>query len=436
MGLLCMIDLREVMAGAIGRFGLPRPTILEELPISRVREIVERVRVGGDEAVLDFGRAFDGVAPTQLVYDRDDLARAAASVSSSLLAALNFAHDRVARLYEGELPVDSVIRDGDLEITRRHIPVARAGCYVPGGAARYPSSVIHTATVAVVAGVSEVIVVSPPTASGAVDEATLAAAHIAGVDRVIASGGAQAIAALAYGTESVPKVDVIVGPGNIYVSVAKQLVSGVVGVPTAFAGPSEVVVVADATVPPEFAAIDVAVQAEHGPHGLAWLVTWDEGYARLVEEALAAYVARSPRADSIASTLAEGGYVAVVRDRDQAIELVDEIAPEHLELLYDGAQSDALRVRNAGAIFVGRDATAAIGDYVAGPSHVLPTFGSARYASVLSIEDFVKRVHTVSVGPGVIDDLGWAVEEIARSEGLVAHAESVGLRRRRGRHSQ
>jgi len=314
------------------------------------------------------------------------------------------------------------------------LPVGRAGCYVPGGLAVYPSTVLMTAVPAKVAGVPEVVLVAPPDRStGLPPDATLAAAAIAGVDEVYRVGGAQAVAALAYGTASIRAVDVIVGPGNVYVALAKRLVAaeGRVGVPSAFAGPSEVVVVADRGAPVDLAAIDVVVQAEHGPDGLAWLVTWDEVVAKEIADAIAAYVAGAPRRGEIESTLGTGGYVVLVDGPEQAMAVANAIAPEHLQLMVDDPEALVPLVRNAGAVFCGPFAPASLGDYLAGPSHVLPTFGSARFGQALSVSDFTKHVHVVTAGEAAFAALAPHLATLAEAEGLAAHAESA--RRRVGR---
>jgi histidinol dehydrogenase len=288
-----------------------------------------------------------------------------------------------------------------------------------------------TAVPARAAGVEEVVVCVPPNRDGRVPDAVLAAAAIAEIDGLFCAGGAQAIAALAYGTESIPRVDVIVGPGNVYVALAKREVAaeGAVAVPAAFAGPSEVVVVADDTTPPEWAAIDLVVQAEHGPDGLAWLITWSESALAAVAAAVEREVAGAPRRAEIESTLARNGFAALVDGPESALAVANLIAPEHLQLMC--ADPDALvpRVRHAGAVFIGPWAPASIGDYVAGPNHVLPTFGSARFAGALTIDDFTKAVHVVRADHEALVTLAPHVEALAEAEGLTAHAESVRRRR-------
>jgi histidinol dehydrogenase len=289
-----------------------------------------------------------------------------------------------------------------------------------------------TAVVAKVAGVPEVVLCVPPGPDGRVPAPTLAAAALAGVEEVYRIGGAQAIAAMAYGTETVRPVDVVVGPGNVYVAVAKREVAGegLVGVPSAFAGPSEVVVVADGAAPPAFAAIDILVQAEHGPDGLAWLVTWDPPTLDAVRDAVGRLLDDAPRRHDIASTLEAGGHAVLVDGPEQAMEVVNVIAPEHLELITADPEALVPLVRHAGAVFLGPRSPASLGDYVAGPSHVLPTFGSARFAGALTVDDFVKHVHVVEADEKAFARLAPHVAAIADAEGLAAHAESVRLRER------
>jgi histidinol dehydrogenase len=287
-----------------------------------------------------------------------------------------------------------------------------------------------TAVLAKVAGVPEVVVCSPPGPSGHVHPAVLAAASVAGVDEVYAVGGAQAIGAMAYGTATVRPVDVIVGPGNLYVATAQRLVAqeGAVGVPTAFAGPSEVVVVADGSAPAEYAALDLVVQAEHGPDGLAWLVSWSEDVTEAVEEAVERFVAESPRRDEVTATLSQGGWSVLVDGPEQAIDVCNVVAPEHLELITADPEALVPLVKSAGAVFCGPWAPASVGDYVAGPSHVLPTARSARFSSALGTQDFMKRVHVVSLDREALRRVAPYVEAIAGAEGLAAHAASVSLR--------
>jgi histidinol dehydrogenase len=285
-----------------------------------------------------------------------------------------------------------------------------------------------TAIPARVAGVEEVILCTPPGADGTVAPELLAAAALAGVDEVYRVGGAQAIAAMAYGTESIRRVDVIVGPGNVYVSIAKREVAGVVGVPSSFAGPSEVVVIADDSVAVEYAAIDLMVQVEHGPDSVAWLVTWDVDVADRVVEVVAKLLESAPRRDVIAANLDANAYVAIVDGPEQAMEVANLIAPEHLELMTADQESLLPLVRNAGAVFCGAYAPASVGDYLAGPNHVLPTYGSARWAEALRVDDFVKHIHVVTLDEAALTRVAPFVATLAEAEGLATHAESVRLR--------
>jgi histidinol dehydrogenase len=269
----------------------------------------------------------------------------------------------------------------------------------------------------------------PPSPSGAVPDEVLAAASLAGVDEVYRVGGAQAIAAMAYGTETIGPVDVIVGAGSRWVSLAKREVRGIVGMPASFAGPSEVVVIADDTSPVDYVAIDLVVQAEHGPDGLAWLITWSEPMLKAVTDAVDRFVRESSRRVEIEATLTGGGYAVLVDGPEAAMAVANEIAPEHLELCCEDPRALVPLVRNAGAVFLGPYSPASLGDYIAGPSHVLPTFRSARYSSALGVEDFVRRVHVISADRDGLEKVATHVAAIAEAEGLEAHALSVTLRR-------
>ncbi len=360
-----------------------------------------------------------------------DLRAALDAVPVELRDALERAADGIADFHASERREAATYERDGIVVRTIPIPVDRAGCYVPGGRAIYPSTVLMTAVPAWVAGVAEVALCVPPDRdTGKVPQATLAAAAIAGVDEVYALGGAQAVAAMAYGTDTIRAVDVIVGPGNIYVAIAKRELAGegLVGIPSAFAGPSEVVVIADETTPVESAAIDVIVQAEHGPHGLAWLITWSEAAAEAISLAIDRLVARAPRRGDIEATLAEGGYVVLVDGPVQAMEVSNAIAPEHLELMC--AEPDVLvpLVRHAGAVFCGPWAPASVGDYIAGPSHVLPTFGSARFGQALTVADFTKQVHVITLDEAALGKVAPDVAVLAEAEGLAAHAASVRIR--------
>jgi histidinol dehydrogenase len=423
------LDLRG--AGTDLRGKLPRPAQAAAGPIDAVREILAEVREGGDEALRDLTERFDGVRPGALRVTLGELTSALESIDPDLRAALEAAAEGIRDFHEHQVVADHTYERDGIVVEGRHVPVDRAGCYVPGGRAVYPSTVLMTALVAKVAGVPEIVLCVPPDRTGSVPAATLAAAAIAGVDEVYAVGGAQAIGAMAYGTETIRPVDVIVGPGNVYVALAKREVSGLVGVPSSFPGPSEVVVIADDTAPPDLAAVDVILQAEHGPGGLAWLVSWSESALDAIVAEIEAQVAAAPRRADIESTFAEGGHAVLCDSPEQAVAIANTIAPEHLELMTADPQALVPLVRHAGAVFCGPWSPASVGDYLAGPSHVLPTDGTARFGSALTVRDFQKEVHVVTLSRAAVERAAPVVAAIAEAEGLAAHADSV--RRRQGR---
>jgi histidinol dehydrogenase len=407
---------------------LPRPDAPGADVHDAVARILTAVRADGDAAVVRCTAEFDGVDVSGgLRVTAEEIDEAVARTDADLRGALKVAYDRIVAYHaqEGSRPDDLV--DGGITVSHLVRPVDRAGLYAPGGRARYPSTVLMCAAPARVAGVGSVALCVPPGPDGRVDGATLCAAAVAGVDEVYRIGGAQAIGALAFGTDSVPAADVIAGPGNAYVAEAKRQVSGVVGVASAFAGPSEIVVVAGPSAPAAFAAIDLVVQAEHGPDGLAWLVTWDDGLLRAVAAEVDRVVAASPRRADLEATLASAGIACLVDTPAHAMAVANTVAPEHLQLMVSDGEADALlaQVRNAGAVFVGEWSPASMGDYVAGPNHVLPTNRTARFASALRADDFRKHVHAVRVTPDAVRALGPYVVTLAETEGLPAHADSV-----------
>jgi len=408
---------------------LPRPVDEQDRSSAAVAAILADVRADGDDALKRLTATFDKVELDTLRVPADEVARALDRIPAELAEALDVAHDRILAYHAHEAG-DAPEAFTNAGVTVRHLlrPVARAGCYAPGGRARYPSTVLMCAVPAQVAGVEEIVLCVPPGPDGRVDDATLAAAAVAGVTEVYAVGGAQAIAAMAYGTESIAAVDVIVGPGNRYVAEAKRQVSGVVGVASAFAGPSEVVVIGGPDTPPEFAAIDLVVQAEHGPDGLAWLITWSAELIDLVDAAVDRIVAASPRRADLESTLGAGGYAVLVDSAKQACAVANVVAPEHLEILTSDARSLLGNIQSAGAVFLGVNAPASVGDYLAGPNHVLPTNRTARFASALRVDDFRKHIHAVSMDDEAVRALGPHVVTLANTEGLPAHAQSVELR--------
>ncbi len=392
-----------------------------------VTEIIAAVRARGDAALRELTARFDGVELDMFEVPSERLTEALARVSPQLRAALELARDQIVAWHEAQREKEARHERLGIEVHERVIAVDRAGCYVPGGRARYPSSVLMTALTARVAGVPEVVLCVPPGPDGTVADSILAAAELAGVDEVYRVGGAQAIAALAYGTETMRPVDVIVGPGNVYVAEAKRQVVGVVGI-DGLAGPSEVAIVADDTVDPMWVAADLLAQAEHGPGGAVAVIVWDEAVAERVELALETLLLTASRRDEAASTLDAGGRIIVVEDAPRAIDAANAIAPEHLELMCADASLLVPLVRNAGAVFVGTYTPAVLGDYVAGTNHVLPTGGTARFASALRVSDFQKHVHVVHADANALSRVGDATRVIAEEEGLSAHADAIRLR--------
>jgi histidinol dehydrogenase len=409
---------------------LPRPLDPGSDVHDAVAEVLRQVRQRGDEALIEFAAAFDHVTvadAADLRVPPEEVTAARSRVPYEVKDALELAYGRIESFHAHEGTPPGPFRSGGVTVAHLARPVGRAGLYAPGGRARYPSTVLMCTAPARVAGVEDIVLCVPPAADGRVDDATLAAAAVAGITEVYRIGGAQAIATMAYGTASVPRVDVIAGPGNAYVAEAKRQVSGVVGVASAFAGPSEIVVVAGPDAPPEFAAIDLVVQAEHGPDGLAWLVTWDEDVVTAVSSEVDRIVAASPRRADLESTLASAGIACLVDSPATAMAVANAVAPEHLQLMVSDDEAPALveQVESAGAVFIGPWAPASVGDYVAGPNHVLPTNRTARFSSALRADDFRRHIHVVSVTPDALRVLGPPVITLADVEGLPAHAESV-----------
>ncbi|HEY8544824.1 MAG TPA: histidinol dehydrogenase [Acidimicrobiales bacterium] len=409
---------------------LPRPTAQTEPPVEEVRAVLDEVRRDGDAALLRLTERFDGASLDSVWVPDEELKAAPDAIPAELRAAVEVAIANITAYHEAQVGADTVHHNGSVEIRELTRPVDRAGCYVPSNEAPLVSTALMTTIPAKVAGVGEIVLATSPRPDGTVDPGILAAAAMVGVEGVLRVGGPAVIGALAYGTGSVRPVDVIVGPGSARVAQAKREVAGqgLVGVPSSFAGPSEVVVVADASTPPEQAAIDVIVQAEHGPDGLAWLVTWDEAVADAVVAEVARIVPASPRRRQLESTLAEGGYAVLTDGPDQALAVANAIAPEHLELLVDDAEGLLPLVRHAGAVFCGAASPASVGDYLAGANHVLPTYGTARFAGALRVDDFRKHVHVVTVGDAGLAEVGPHVVAFADYEGLPAHADSIRVR--------
>jgi len=394
-----------------------------------VRDIIDRVRRDGDAAVIDLTNRFDrtqfGLADLRIT--ETEIAAAAAGIPAELGAALRLAAARIEAFHRAQLPADfSITDEAGATMGLRWGPLDAVGIYVPGGTASYPSSVLMNAIPARVAGVGR-IAMCVPAPDGVLNPLVLAAAQLAGVREIYRIGGAQAVAALAYGTALIPKVDRIVGPGNAYVAEAKRQVFGDVGI-DAFAGPSEVLILADAGNDPRQIALDLLAQAEHDAASQAILITDDAGFAAAVAGAVEAALTSLPRAEIAGASWRDQGAIILVRGWDEAVNLANRIAPEHLQLMLADPAALFGRIRHAGAVFLGTDCPEAIGDYIAGPNHVLPTSGTARFASGLSVYDFLKRTTWVSLAEGALARLGPSAVALARAEGLQAHAESVAVR--------
>jgi histidinol dehydrogenase len=400
---------------------------LEEVE-KAARRILERVRAGGDEELLALVRKYDGARVDALEVAPAEWDEAVAKVDPADRAALGKATMRVREFHRKRVPSSWEMREeGGGFMGVRVRPLARVGLYVPGGKASYPSSVIMCAVPASVVEVPEILMATPPGPDGRIRPEVLMAARLAGVHRVFKMGGAHAVAAFAYGTESVPRVDKIAGPGNQWVAVAKRLVFGEVGI-DAEAGPTEVVVVADRTATPAWVAADLISQAEHDEQAQAILITPARQLAQKVLEQLARQLAGLARADVVRQSLARRGAIVVTRDLDQAIELANRYAPEHLILAIDRAEAALKRIANAGAVFLGHYTPVAVGDYLAGPNHVLPTGGTARFFSPLGVEDFLKRSSFVRFEAPKLRELGQELMRLSALEGLTAHGRSVELR--------
>jgi len=395
----------------------------EMSPEQAVTQIIEDVRDMGDAALFSYTLKIDRAKLSSLEVNKTQIKSAYMEVDKELLAALKFAAERIASFHKKQKDAiwSLAAKKGFGQLIR---PIERIGAYAPGGTASYPSTVLMTAIPARIAGVKEVILATPPRADGTVPAPTLVAADIAGVDRIFSVGGAQAIAALAFGTESVPRVDKICGPGNIFVVLAKKLVYGAVGIDS-LPGPSEVLIIADKSADPAYCAADIVAQAEHDPLAAAIMVTDSIGLAAEVNKAVEKQLKGLERRDIAAEAIQNQGLIAVVDDIGEAIELANLYAPEHLALMVKDADTYVERIANAGCIFIGNDSTVVLGDYTAGPSHVLPTSATARFSSPLNILDFVKLINVVDVDKGALKKLAKAAAVIARAEGLEAHARAA-----------
>ena len=415
---------RELTDADIKRSGaLPREVM------DAAEAIVDDVRENGDAAVRAYCEKFDGSCPTSFRVPDELLDSATSMVDPEFLSSLELAHRQIREFHEREVTQSMFAARADGTILGVKVtPLPSVGIYVPGGRAQYPSTVLMNAVPAKVAGVRRIVMVTPPQRDGSLSAYTLAAAKVAGVDEVYAVGGAQAVGALAYGTETIPRVAKITGPGNAYVAAAKRHVMGDVGIDMV-AGPSEVCVLADDTADPVVVAADLMAQAEHDPLASCYLVTCDATLPGRVLAAVERLVAQSPREEVTRASLDNRGVIVVADTLDAAAEAVNVVAPEHLELHCEDAMGLLGKIRNAGAIFVGAWSSEPLGDYVAGPNHTLPTGGTARFSNPLGVYDFQKRSSVISYTPeGLLADAP-AVQAMAQAEGLWAHALSVGMRR-------
>lgn len=431
--ILKMIDLipsrdTERLAAKLRRIR-QRNVAFDTALMDQVTAIIDEVRARGDAALVEYTERFDkfSLQPSELRVKEETLREIAGRADASVIEALREAIARVRRFHEAErLESWEIVGPNGVRLGQRITPLDCVGVYVPGGTAAYPSSVVMNVVPAQVAGVERIVIATPPRTLNE-NPAVAAALCELGIDEIYAVGGAQAVAALAYGTETVPSVDKITGPGNKYVAAAKKLVFGIVGIDS-IAGPSEVVVIADDTARASFVAADLLAQAEHSDDACAILITTSDTLAEEVARELEAKVAALPRREVIEKSLVQYGALIVVEDLNEACDLVNEIAPEHLEIMSCEMERIAAQIRNAGAIFFGDYSPEAVGDYLAGPNHVLPTARAARFSSALGVHDFIKRTNTVKFSVEEMRRTARVIATLARAEGLEAHAQSTLMR--------
>lgn len=394
-----------------------------------VTEIIDNVITNGDKALFEYSKRFDRADLTALEVTADEIDEAIASVSPEFIEIIREAASNIRAFHEKQVKNSFILNEKDGVVTgQKIIPIEKVGLYVPGGTAAYPSTVLMDSIPAKIAGCNEIVMVTPPSSDGKVNPVILAAAKIAGVDRIFKVGGAQAVAALAYGTESVPKVDKIVGPGNAYVAEAKKQVFGKVSIDM-IAGPSEILVVADSTSNPKFVAADLLSQAEHDRMASAVLVTDSEELAKKVSDELERQIPLLPRKEIARASIDNNGKIIVAKDNlSLAIDIANEIAPEHLELCVDNPFDYLDKIKHAGSVFMGKYCPEALGDYFAGPNHTLPTSGTARFSSPLSVDDYVKKTQFIYYSKDALSGVADKVAYFAEKEGLSAHAKSATIR--------
>ena len=393
-----------------------------------VSEIVTKVKTGGDQAIKQLTKEIDGVELADLRVAAADIEASVNEISSELLAVLKKAKENITAYHEKQVRQGFVsTSEQGIVMGQRVLPLETVGVYVPGGTAAYPSTVLMDVLPAKIAGVKRIVMITPPSKEGKLAPAILAAAHVAGVDEIYQVGGAQGVAALAYGTETIPAVDKIVGPGNIYVATAKRMVYGLVDIDM-IAGPSDVLIVADDSANPEWLAADLIAQAEHDPLAQAILITTSESMIQAVDQAVQQQLVDLPRQAIAQQSLDNNGKLILTRDIDEAISLANQVAPEHLELAVDQPFGLLGKVRNAGSVFLGHYTPEVLGDYFAGPNHTLPTEGTARFYSPLSVDDYVKKSSYLYYTPEALAEAGPSVELFAKTEHLDGHARSMAIR--------
>lgn len=421
-------DARENREAALAALSERKSEISEEVR-SAVSEIIAAVRQEGDAALLRYTQKFDwpGMVAKHLIIGEEEVSKAYSAIDAKTLSALRAAAANIRAYHERQLQEGYMMGERGSRTGLLMRPIGRAGVYVPGGRAAYPSSVLMNIIPAKVAGVKEIIMVTPPSRAGGINPLTLVAATEAGADRILRVGGAQAVAALAYGTETVPKVDKITGPGNIYVAAAKREVFGTVGIDL-IAGPSEVLIVADQTANAAFVAADMLAQAEHDERAASYLVTDSIRLAEMVQDQLTRQLARLPRREIAEQSLRDHGAIFLTNSLEESIAIANAIAPEHLELMTERPAASLDAIENAGAVFLGAYSPEPLGDYAAGPNHVLPTGGAARFSSPLGVQDFMKRMSVIFYSRDGLEGMAGDLVALAEMEGLGAHARSVQIR--------
>lgn len=407
---------------------LTRDIKLESGVEATVAQIIENVKSNGDKALREYEEKFDGVKLDKLCVSKEEIDFAYENEDKALIETLETAKSNIWAFHKNQINSGFEIKNPDGTFSGQKVtPIEKVGIYVPGGTASYPSTVLMNAVPAKIAGVSEIIMVTPPDKQGNIPSAILCAAKIAGVDTIVKIGGAQAIAALAYGTQSVPKVDKIVGPGNVFVATAKRMLFGLVDIDM-IAGPSEILVLADGTCNPAYVAADLLSQAEHDKLASAVLVTNSRELALAVQNEIEKQLSLLPREETARASIEANGKIIIAESMEQGVEIANEIAPEHLEICVDEPLALLEKIKNAGSVFLGKNTPEALGDYLAGTNHTLPTSGTARFSSPLSVDDFIKKTQYIYYTKEALENVKDKIVLFANREGLQAHGKSVGIR--------